>query len=147
LCFDQQSPSLPEASALQQPFVDEFAAKEVSQFRDYTLSTEDEFKMRIFRTYEQMHDQQTVESVRSRTARWTQFNAFRADVLSTLDRLDELVDESDPDIDLPNSVHAYQTAEQLRKDHPDLPWLHLTGLIHDLGKVTFTLMTSHPVLN
>lgn len=130
---------MPEASALQQPHVGDFAAKEVSQFRDYTLpSTEDEFKMRIFRTYEQMHNQQTVESVRSRTARWTRFNAFRADVLSTLDRLDELVDESDPDIDLPNSVHAYQTAEQLRRDHPDLPWLHLTGLIHDLGKVNLT---------
>ena len=33
--------------------------------------------------------------------------------------LDNLVDESDPDIDLPNSVHAFQTAERIREVHPD----------------------------
>lgn len=33
--------------------------------------------------------------------------------------LDELVDESDPDVDFPNSFHAFQTAEGIRKAHPD----------------------------
>ena len=33
--------------------------------------------------------------------------------------LDNLIDESDPDIDLPNSVHAFQTAERIREAHPD----------------------------
>jgi len=130
---------------LQQPDVD-FAAKEMTQFRDYTLTPGDEFKQRIFRTYEKMHDQQTVASVQGRVLRWTKFNTLKEDVLSTLDKLDDLVDESDPDIDLPNSVHAYQTAEQLRRDHPDLPWLHLTGLIHDLGKV-FLLFFIIKILN
>ena len=46
------------------------------------------------------------------------------------------MDESDPDVDVPNSVHAFQTAERLRESHPDKDWLHLTGLIHDLGKVS-----------
>eukprot|EP01137_Pigoraptor_chileana_P037723 Opistho-2@35247 len=36
---------------------------------------------------------------------------------------------------LPNSMHAYQTAERIRRDHPDEDWFHLTGLVHDLGKV------------
>jgi len=49
--------------------------------------------------------------------------------------LDALVDESDPDTDLPNSVHAFQTAERIRSVHPDKDWFHLTGLLHDLGKV------------
>lgn len=49
--------------------------------------------------------------------------------------MNNLVDESDPDTDLPNIVHAFQTAELIRKEHPDLDWFHLTGLIHDLGKV------------
>lgn len=49
--------------------------------------------------------------------------------------MNDLVDESDPDTDLPNIVHAFQTAELIRKEHPDLDWFHLTGLIHDLGKV------------
>lgn len=33
--------------------------------------------------------------------------------------LDQLVDESDPDVDFPNSFHAFQTAEGIRKEHPD----------------------------
>lgn len=45
------------------------------------------------------------------------------------------MDESDPDIDLPNIVHAFQAAERAREEFPDLDWLHLTALIHDLGKV------------
>lgn len=50
-------------------------------------------------------------------------------------RLNELVDESDPDLDIPNIVHAFQTAERIRKDYPNDDWFHLTGLIHDAGKV------------
>lgn len=33
--------------------------------------------------------------------------------------LDGLVDESDPDVDFPNSFHAFQTAEGIRQAHPD----------------------------
>lgn len=33
--------------------------------------------------------------------------------------LDGLVDESDPDVDFPNSFHAFQTAEGIRKAHLD----------------------------
>lgn len=48
--------------------------------------------------------------------------------------LDNIIDDSDPDLSLPQSIHAFQTAEKLRKNgHPR--WLILTGLIHDLGKV------------
>lgn len=50
-------------------------------------------------------------------------------------KLNDLVDESDPDTNLPNIVHAFQTAESIRETHPDLDWFHLTGLIHDIGKV------------
>ena len=30
------------------------------------------------------------------------------------DMLNNLIDESDPDLDLPNIVHAFQTAERIR---------------------------------
>ena len=30
-------------------------------------------------------------------------------------RLDELVDDSDPDVDMPNSIHDFMTAERLRE--------------------------------
>ena len=33
--------------------------------------------------------------------------------------LDQVVDESDPDVDFPNSFHAFQTAEGIREAHPD----------------------------
>ncbi|RDX85369.1 Inositol oxygenase 2, partial [Mucuna pruriens] len=46
-----------------------------------------------------------------------------------------VVDESDPDLDEPQIEHLLQTAEAIRRDYPDEEWLHLTGLIHDLGKV------------
>lgn len=49
--------------------------------------------------------------------------------------LDELVDDSDPDNELPNSVHDFQTAERIRAAHPEHDWFHLVGLLHDLGKV------------
>jgi len=55
--------------------------------------------------------------------------------MDALVKLNSLVDESDPDVDIPNLVHAFQTAERIRADHPQEDWFHLTGLIHDLGKV------------
>jgi len=51
-------------------------------------------------------------------------------------KLDNIVDLSDPDTSMPNSLHALQTSEAIRKDnHPD--WMVLTGLIHDMGKIIY----------
>lgn len=50
--------------------------------------------------------------------------------------LENYVDASDPDLDLPNLLHLLQTAEGIRRaGHPD--WLQLTGLLHDMGKIMF----------
>ncbi|KAJ8791856.1 hypothetical protein J1605_020578 [Eschrichtius robustus] len=71
-------------------------------------------------------------------AQHAQFGSFsykRMTVMEAVDMLDGLVDESDPDVDFPNSFHAFQTAEGIRKAHPDKDWFHLVGLLHDLGKV------------
>ena len=40
-------------------------------------------------------------------------------------------------LDLPNSVHAYQTAERIRAEHPEPAYecLVFVGFVHDLGKV------------
>ena len=40
-----------------------------------------------------------------------------------------------PDTNLSQLEHALQTAEAARRDHPELDWLHLTCLIHDMGKI------------
>ena len=53
-----------------------------------------------------------------------------------MNTLNSFVDISDPDISLPNSHHALQTAEEIRKDgHPE--WLQIVGFIHDLGKIMY----------
>lgn len=46
--------------------------------------------------------------------------------------LNEVVDDSDPDLDEPQIEHLLQTAEAIRKDYPDQDWLHLTALIHGI---------------
>ena len=46
--------------------------------------------------------------------------------------LNDVVDESDPDLDEPQIEHLLQTAEAIRRDYPDEDWLHLTGLIHGM---------------
>jgi len=54
-----------------------------------------------------------------------------------LEYLNSLVDNSDPDTDVSQMQHALQTAEAIRKafPQPKYDWFHLTGLIHDLGKI------------
>ena len=50
---------------------------------------------------------------------WLSFSHEETTIMEAITLLDNLVDESDPDIDLPNSVHAFQTAERIREVHPD----------------------------
>ncbi|KRT78802.1 hypothetical protein AMK59_6552, partial [Oryctes borbonicus] len=112
-----------------------FADKPVSQFRNYEVDENDPIKERVRKTYKLMHTNQTVDFVKGKMADWLKFNHFKATVRQALEKLNELVDESDPDVDIPNIVHAFQTAEKIRQDYPNDDWFHLTGLIHDLGKV------------
>jgi len=123
-------PSILPTSELLRP---EEILKDHEAFRDYTK--DDLLGARVSKTYHLMHLGQTMEFVRRKQAKWLKFNHFEAPVMEAMDKLNKLVDESDPDLDLPNIVHAYQTAERIRKDHPDKEWLHLVGFIHDLGKV------------
>ncbi|XP_026474155.1 inositol oxygenase isoform X2 [Ctenocephalides felis] len=112
-----------------------FAKKDLSLFRDYSEDDTDPIKRRVKETYRLMHVNQTVDFVEDRMKKWLTFSHFRSDIRSALERLNSLVDESDPDVDVPNIVHAFQTAERIRSEHPDKDWFHLVGLIHDLGKV------------
>ena len=55
-------------------------------------------------------------------------------VIQAIELLDTLVDDSDPDIALPQIQHLLQTSESIRaRGYED--WFVLTGLIHDLGKL------------
>jgi len=108
---------------------------ESHQFRNYTVNASDPIQKRVYETYLRMHTYQTVEFVKRKREQWMQFDHVQMTVMQALEKLNDLIDESDPDVDMPNIVHAFQTAESIRQQHPDKEWFHLTGLIHDMGKV------------
>ena len=122
---DPVPPSDPPALAL-----DADPAADRSAYRDYDKTGID----RVREFYRQNHRNQTVALVAAKRAQWLQFNQRRMTPWAALDYLNTLVDESDPDTELPQIMHLLQTAEAIRADgQPD--WFVLTGFIHDLGKV------------
>ncbi|CAD5110696.1 DgyrCDS72 [Dimorphilus gyrociliatus] len=107
--------------------------KDESLFRDYT--NDNSYFDRVKRVYYSMHTTQTLQFATEKLQFWSKLNKAQLPILQALDLLNNLVDDSDPDVDIPNSVHAFQTAERIREVHPDKPWFQLIGLIHDVGKV------------
>ena len=88
--------------------------------------------------YEEMHKHQTLEYVKLKRKQYSNLNNKKMKIKDALKALDSFIDPSDPDVDVPNSIHAYQTAERIRKKYPKNIELQLTGLIHDLGKILFS---------
>jgi inositol oxygenase len=104
--------------------------EERAAYRDFEQEGID--RVRTF--YRNNHTHQTFDFVQAQKTRWLQFNQREMTPWEGLDFLNTLVDESDPDINLPQIAHLLQTAEAIKADgHPD--WFVLTGFIHDLGKV------------
>jgi len=67
---------------------------------------------------------------------WAELNHANLTIREAFKLLEKYVDASDPDVELPNVVHNFMTAEAARRDgRPD--WLQLTGLLHDIGKIMF----------
>lgn len=101
-----------------------------SDFRNYTPET----RPGVEEFYRLNHQHQTVDFVRSKRKEFLPLRRREMTIWQAMDFLNELVDDSDPDLELPQIAHAMQTAEAIRKDgHPD--WFVVTGLIHDMGKV------------
>ncbi len=99
-------------------------------FRDYEAETRPEVK----EFYRLNHRYQTLEFARRKKEQYLKFNQRSMTIWEGIEFLDELIDDSDPDINLPQIEHLLQTAEAIRQDgHPR--WFILTGLIHDLGKI------------
>ncbi len=99
-------------------------------FRNYAA----EARSSVKDFYRLNHRHQTLEFVLAKEAEYAPKNRARMGIWEALEHLNALVDDSDPDLGLPQIVHALQTAEAIRQDgHPR--WFILAGLIHDLGKV------------
>ncbi|XP_043724812.1 inositol oxygenase 1-like [Telopea speciosissima] len=102
-------------------------------FRDY--DAESERKKSVEEFYKQNHIHQTVDFVKKMREESGKLNRIEKSIWECCELVNEFVDESDPDLDKPQIQHLVQTAEAIRKDYPNEDWLHLIGLIHDLGKV------------
>jgi len=106
------------------------ANKPFDEFRDYENNT----PAKVKEFYRLNHIHQTLDFVLAKKKEYCNLNKLCMGIWQAMDILDKIIDESDPDLSLPQSIHAFQTAEKLREDgHPR--WLILTGFIHDLGKV------------
>lgn len=87
-------------------------------------------------THREQHTKQTLAY--NIAIRASVFSSSRAtlSIWEAMEKLDTLVDDSDPDTDATQIDHLLQTAEAMRKDgKPE--WMILTGLVHDLGKLLF----------
>jgi inositol oxygenase len=107
---------------------------EMAQFRQYTCASQavkdNYYKMRTMHTLE--FNIKIRELIKKHE--WKVYNIW-----DIFDKLYEFIDASDPDMNLPNIHHLFQTAEGIRKDgKPD--WFQLVGLIHDLGKILFYII-------
>jgi len=124
------------------------ASKDKTQFRQY-----EDACARVKNFYLEQHTKQTVAyNLRARHRFHTETRAEMT-VWEAIQKLNTLIDESDPDTELSQIEHLLQTAEAIRRDGKPrvcLPWyfgreycannkqwMQLTGLIHDLGKLLF----------
>jgi inositol oxygenase len=107
------------------------ADKDKTQFRQYEAACD-----RVKNFYREQHERQTV-AYNLKARHDFRFNT-RAEmsIWEAMEKLNTLIDESDPDTSLSQIEHLLQTAEAMRKDGKPR-WMQLTGLIHDLGKLLF----------
>jgi len=106
------------------------AAKPAAAFRDYAAEARPSER----RFYELNHRHQTVDFVRAKRAEYLGLSRMRMGIWQAMEYLNQLVDDSDPDLDLPQIEHLLQTAEAIRAaGKPE--WYQLAGLVHDLGKI------------
>ena len=106
--------------------------KEKTEFRNYnqgdiTAAVKEHYrKMRLYQTY---------DYVQKMKAKYLTFDKPML-LWDAMEKLNALIDVSDPDLDLPNVQHLLQSAEAMRAEgRPD--WMQLVGLIHDLGKAMY----------
>ncbi|KAI0687528.1 myo-inositol oxygenase [Earliella scabrosa] len=107
------------------------AAKDKATFRKYEEACD-----RVKNFYREQHEKQTFDfNVRVRVEFKKTVHA-RMGIWEAIEKLNTLVDDSDPDTDLSQIEHLLQTAEAIRRDgKPE--WMQVAGLVHDLGKLLY----------
>ncbi|KAF7554394.1 hypothetical protein G7046_g6836 [Stylonectria norvegica] len=109
------------------------ADKDKAQFRQYEDACD---RVKLF--YKEQHEKQTVAYNLHARMRFNSAARKREEmsIWEAMEKLNTLIDESDPDTELSQIQHLLQTAEAMRRDGRPR-WMQLTGLIHDLGKLLY----------
>ncbi|KAI8139148.1 inositol oxygenase [Fennellomyces sp. T-0311] len=108
--------------------------KDTAAFRDYENALQVQPTVAAF--YKENHEKQTLAHVLAMKEKYKPLDKAYLGIWEVLVILNELVDDSDPDIQMPQMVHALQSAEAARRDGRPR-WMILTALIHDLGKYLY----------
>ena len=118
-----------EADVYEKPQFD--SEKDKNQFRQYEEACD-----RVKNFYREQHEKQTVAyNLKARNDFKSKTRAEMT-IWQAMEKLNTLIDESDPDTSLTQIEHLLQSAEAIRRDGKPR-WMQLTGLIHDLGKLLF----------
>lgn len=100
-------------------------------FRNYLNDDND-----VMKFYKLNHSKQTLDFSKQQVEKYcNNFDRIKLSIWDAIKKLDDVIDVSDPDLNSQQTLHAFQTAESLKKIYPNDDWLHLVGLIHDLGKI------------
>lgn len=100
------------------------------RFRNYAA----EARPSVKEFYRLNHQHQTLDFVRQKREQYLSLNKRQMGIWEAMEYLNTLIDDSDPDIDLPQIEHLLQTGEAIRAAGRPR-WYILAGLIHDLGKI------------
>lgn len=128
--YPDASSEQPTSGSAAKVLADMDSEKKVEQFRHH----EGEVRATVKEFYRLNHAFQTREFVLSKQRQYADRRRARMGIWQAMEYLNTLVDDSDPDTDLPQIEHLLQTAEACRRDGRPR-WFILTGLIHDLGKI------------
>lgn len=86
--------------------------------------------------YRESRTKQTVEYVKRMHQWYESKSKTRYDIWEAIELMGQIVDSSDPDINVSNIHHLFQVAENMRKSGAE-EWVQVVGLIHDLGKIMY----------
>ncbi len=100
------------------------------RFRNYAA----EARPSVKEFYRLNHQYQTLDFVRQKREQYLSLDKREMGIWEAMEYLNTLIDDSDPDIDLPQIEHLLQTGEAIRAAGRPR-WYILAGLIHDLGKI------------
>jgi inositol oxygenase len=104
------------------------------KFRNYTNSVR---QSQVEQTYLQNHKYQTLSFVLEQKQKISQrlnkpYGAkenLELSIWEAMEKLDHIVDDSDPDTSNAQTIHAFQTAEAIRQAHPNDDWFHLVWVV------------------